>query len=107
MAKINIVITAQPTDFDTFANELGYLSEVYKSNAEIQALPQPVSIQDMLKPNPQSKTEFLTEYFKRVVVDELARVKIASIQKTIDVAKETEKENMRTAINSAVAVQYT
>jgi hypothetical protein len=30
MAKINIVITAQPTDFDTFANELGYLSEVYK-----------------------------------------------------------------------------
>lgn len=104
MAKINIAITASLAEFSTFADELGYQAMVSKSIEEIALLPQPVSIQDTLKPNPQSKTDFLLEYFKRITVTELARVKIANIQREVDTAKEAEKVAMRTAIEGAVSV---
>lgn len=97
-------MTASLAEFSTFADELGYQAMVSKSIEEIALLPQPVSIQDTLKPNPQSKTDFLLEYFKRITVTELARVKIANIQREVDTAKEAEKVAMRTAIEGAVSV---
>lgn len=102
MATINIAVTASIAEFSVFADELGYQAQVSKTFAELALLVEPISIQDRLKPNPQSKTDFLLEYFKRITVDELARVKIANIQRVVDTAKETEKTNMRTAINNAV-----
>lgn len=104
MASINVKITATLQDFSTFADELGYLAEVQKSPAEIAALPEGYTIQDTLMPNPQSKTDFLIEYFKRITVNELARVKIANIQRQVNEAKEVEKVAMRTAIEGAVSV---
>jgi hypothetical protein len=107
MASINVTITASVQDFSTFADELGYLTEVQKSPAEIAALPEGHTIQDTLMPNPQSKTDFLIEYFKRITVTELARVKIANIQRQVDATKEAEKAAMRTAIEGAVSVNAT
>jgi hypothetical protein len=104
MAKINITITASVAEFSTFADELGYQATVQKSSADIALLPQPVAIQDTLMPNPQDKTAFLLAYFKNITTTELARVKIANIQKTVDVQKELDKIAMRTAIDNAVAV---
>jgi len=104
MATINIAITATNPEFSVFADELGYQTEVTKSPEEIALLVEPISIQDRLKPNPQSKTDFLLEYFKRVTTTELARVKINNIQRQVDEAKEAEKEAMRVAIGNAVAV---
>lgn len=104
MAKINVAITATLAEFSTFADELGYQAMVSKSPEEIALLPQPVSIPDTLMPNPQSKTDFLLDYFKKVTVNELARVKIANIQRQVDEAKETEKVAMRTTIGNAVVV---
>lgn len=104
MATINIGITASLQDFSVFADELGYQTEVMKSPEELALLEEPISIQDRLKPNPQSKTDFLLEYFKRITVTELARVKINNIQRQVDTAKEAEKEAMRVAIGNAVIV---
>jgi len=104
MAKINIAINATLQDFSVFADELGYQTEVIKSPEELALLKEPISIQDRLKPNPQSKTDFLLEYFKRITTTELARVKIANIQRQVDEAKEAEKEAMRVAISNAVTV---
>lgn len=104
MATINVSISASIPEFSTFADELGYQDMVYKPQAEIDLLPQPVAIQDMLMANPQSKTDFLLEYFKNITTTELARVKIANIQKVVDQAKEVEKVAMRTAISNAVSV---
>lgn len=104
MAKINIGITATLAEFSTFADELGYQAQVSKSEAELALLSEPISIQDRLKPNPQTKTEFLIEYFRRITVNELARVKITNIQRQVDLAKEAEKEAMRTAISNAITV---
>lgn len=107
MAKINIGITATQAEFSTFADELGYQPEVLKSPEELALLTEPISIQDRLKPNPQTKVEFLTEYFKTITVNELARVKITKIQKEVDSKKEAEKEAMRIAISNAVIVTVT
>lgn len=104
MAKINIAITATLAEFSTFADELGYQMMVAKTAEELALLPQPVSIQDSIKPNPQSKTDFLLEYFKRITVSELARVKITNIQNQIDIAREAEKAAMRVTIGNAVSV---
>lgn len=104
MATINISINATIEDFSTFADELGYQALVSKTQAEIALLPKPVEIQDTVKANPQSKTDFLLEYFKNTTTVELARVKMANIQRAVDTAKEAEKIAMRTAIESAVTV---
>jgi hypothetical protein len=104
MATINVAITATVNDFSVFADELGYQSLVQKSQADIALLPQPVAIQDTLMPNPQDKTGFLLDYFKNITTTELSRVKIATIQNTVNVAKEAEKVAMRTAIGNAVTV---
>ena len=104
MATINISIEATLQDFSVFADELGYQDLVVKTDEELALLVEPISIQDRLKPNPQSKTDFLLEYFKRITTTELARVKIANIQRQVDLAKEAEKEAMRVAISNAVTV---
>lgn len=104
MATINIAITAQESDFSLFADELGYLTEVRKSPEELALLPQPVSIQDTLKPNPQTKTQFLEEYFKTVVVGELFRQKGRVIDAQVNAAKEAEKLALKGVLTSAVAV---
>jgi hypothetical protein len=104
MTTVNIAITATEQDFSTFADELGYQDVVSKTPEELALLVEPISIQDRLKPNPQSKTDFLLEYFKRITTTELARVKIANIQRQVDVAKEAEKEAMRVAISNVVTV---
>lgn len=104
MAEINIKITATPQDFSIFADELGYQTEVVKTEAELALLPEPISIQDRLKPNPQTKQQFLEEYFKRATVNELFRRKASVIDGQINVAKETEKANLKAAIESAVGV---
>jgi hypothetical protein len=104
MATINVAITATLQDFSIFADELGYQELVSKTPDELALLTPPISIQDSLKPNPQSKTDFLLEYFKRITVTELARVKIGNIQRQVDLAKEAEKEAMRVAIGNAVSV---
>jgi len=106
MAKIIIEINATEAEFSLFADELGYQAQVHKSPDELVVVKdEPVSIQDRLKPNPQSKADFLLEYFKRITVDELAKVKIANIQKEVDTAKENQKKNMRTAVENAVTIK--
>jgi len=104
MAKINVAITASLAEFSLFADELGYQTQVTKTPEELALLVEPISIQDRLKPNPQSKTDFLLEYFKTITTTELARVKIANIQRQVDNDKEAEKEAMRVAISNAVVV---
>lgn len=104
MATINIAITATLGEFSVFADEIGYQRLVTKSPAELSLLVEPISIQDRLKPNPQSKTDFLQEYLKSITVAELAKVKIVNIQRQIDSAKEVEKEAIKTAISNVVSV---
>lgn len=104
MSTINITITAQPADFTQFADELGYQAEVLKSPAEIALLPEGHSIQDTLKPNPQTKQQFLEAYLNAVVVNELYRQKARVIDGQVDTAKEAEKVSLKAGITGAVSV---
>ena len=104
MAEINIKITASLQDFSIFADELGYLSEVFKTPEELALLEEPISIQDRLKPNPQTKTQFLEEYFKTITVNELYRKKAGVIDAQVNDAKEAEKVALKAGITNAVGV---
>ena len=104
MSKITIEITADVTEFSTFADELGYLTEVFKTPGEIALLVEPISIQDRLKPNPQTKQQFLEEYFKTVVVQELYRKKAGVIDAQVNSLKEAEKASLKTVLTSVVGV---
>jgi len=104
MSTINITITAQEADFTQFANELGYQDLVSKTPEEIALLVEPISIQDRLKPNPQTRVAFLEAYLKGVVVEELYRQKARVIDSQVDSAKQAEKASLRLGIAGAVGV---
>jgi hypothetical protein len=104
MSTINITITAPLEDFSIFADELGYQTVVSKSPEEIALLVEPISIQDRVKPNPQTKQQFLEEYFKNVVVGELYKQKASVIDGQVNSAKEAEKNALRGVLASAVGV---
>ncbi len=107
MATINIAITAQPADFEQFANELGYQTEVQKSPAELALLTEPIAIQDRVKPNPQTRMQYVEAYLKRIVVDELYRQKARVIDNAVDASKIAEKEALKAVLTSVVAVSST
>ncbi len=104
MSTINITINASLEDFSIFADELGYQTEVLKSPEELALLVEPIAIQDRIKPNPQSKQDFLNEYFKNVVVNELYRKKAGVIDAQINDAKVAEKASLKTVLSNVVGV---
>lgn len=104
MSEINIKITAQESDFNTFADELGYQDLVVKTNEEIALLPQPVALEDRVKPNPQTKVQFLEDYLKTLMVTELYKKKATVIDNQINAVKEAEKVALKAGIASAVGV---
>ena len=104
MSTINITITALESDFLQFADELGYQAEVIKSPEELALLVEPISIQDRRKPNPQTKQQFLEEYLKGALVDELYRRKAGIIDAQVNATKEAEKASLKVGIASVVSV---
>lgn len=104
MSEINIKITATPQDFSVFADELGYQDMVSKTPEEIALLVEPIALEDRIKPNPQTKQQFLESYFKTVTVGELFRRKAQVIDVQVNDAKNTEKANLKAAIEAAVGV---
>jgi hypothetical protein len=104
MSTINITITANPEDFSTFADELGYQTMVRKSNEEIALLVEPISIEDTLTPNTQTKQQFLEDYFKGVVVKELYKQKALVIDGSINATKEAEKVALKSTLTNVVGV---
>lgn len=104
MSTITIKITAQATDFAQFADELGYQTEVSKTPEELALLTEPIAIQDRIKPSPQTKQQFLEEYFKGVVVNELYRKKAGVIDAQVNSAKEAEKVALKGVLGGAVGV---
>lgn len=104
MSQINIKITAPAQDFSVFADELGYPTEVLKSPEELALLTEPISIQDRVKPNPQTKQQFLEEYFKSIIVQELYRKKAGVIDAQVNSGKEVEKATLKTVLTSVVGV---
>lgn len=104
MSTINITITADVADFIQFADELGYQTEVSKTPEELALLTEPIAIQDRIKPNPQTKQQFLEEYFKNVVVSELYRKKAGIIDAQVNASKEAEKASLKTVLTGVVGV---
>lgn len=104
MSTINITITAQASDFITFADELGYQTEVSKTPEELALLTEPIALEDRIKPNPQNKQQFLEEYFKNVVVNELYRRKAGVIDAQVNSAKEAEKVALKGVLSNVVGV---
>ena len=97
MAKINISIDATVQDFSTFADELGYMSEV---STLVEGVPTSI-------PNPQNKQGFLEERIGEIVIDALYRRKAQALdQVTVD-TKVAEKAAIRAAIRNAVTVTST
>lgn len=96
MATVNITITATVSQLSSFADELGYLPQI-AVGAEADGT-------TIIGANPQSKQEFLAEYFNKVTVNELARVRVGAIDREIRDQRAADKEAIRKAIASAVAV---
>lgn len=104
MSTITITINAPVQDFITFADELGYQTEVSKTPEELALLTEPIALEDRVKPNPQNKQHFLEEYFKNVVVNELYRQKARVIDAQVNSAKEAEKIALRGVLSNVVGV---
>lgn len=104
MSEINIKITASQANFAIFADELGYQTEVSKTPEELALLTEPIAIQDRIKPNPESKQQFLERRMKEIVVLELYKKKANVIDIQISEAKIAEKAVLKTQIESAVGV---
>lgn len=96
MATLNITITAGLSDFNLFADELGY-------NDNITTI---VSNLPVISPNPQSRQQFLQEQFKKVTTDWLTSKKIIAIDNQIRDQRIAEKDALKTAINNAVSVNF-
>jgi hypothetical protein len=92
MATINIQITATLAQLSTFADELGYVSEVV-GNIELGPVP-----------NPETKQQFLERVMKDMVVQQLYRRKAQAIDSQVREEKETEKQAIRAGIEGAVSV---
>lgn len=107
MSTITITVTATAAEFATFADELFYPTEVSKTPGELALLTEPIAIEDRVKPNPQSRETFLTLRFKELLAAEIAKAKVAAIERVVNTAKETDKENMRVAVRDRVGVTYT
>lgn len=104
MSTITIKINAPVQDFITFADELGYPTEVSKTPEELALLTEPIALEDRVKPNPQNKQQFLEEYFKNVVVNELYRRKAGVIDAQVNTAKEAEKVALKGVLSGVVGV---
>lgn len=104
MSTITITINAPVAEFIQFADELGYQTEVSKTPEELALLTEPIPIQDRIKPNPQNKQQFLEEYFKNVVVNELYRQKARGIDAQVNSAKEAEKVALKGVLGGVVGV---
>ena len=96
MSQLNISITANTSDFNQFADELGYNAEVITIVNNVQ----------VASPNPQTKLEFIQAQFKAMTIAWLAAKKIAIIDQQIMDQRTAEKDAMRAAITSAVAVNF-
>lgn len=94
MATINISITAPSNQLNKFADELGYFPKVLDEN-------------DVVVDNPQNRQSFLQDYFKQLTVNELARVRIKAIENAVRDERETEKQALRTSLNSNVTATFT
>ena len=99
MASVNIKIQATIAQLSTFADELGYLT-----NVAVGEEPDGTTI---MGANPQTKQEFLAEYFKVVTVNELAKVKVQAIDREIRDQRVADKEAIKTAIANTVTVSIT
>ncbi len=104
MSTITININASLADLSQFADELGYQTEVGKTEEELALLVEPIAIQDRIKPNPISKQQFLESYFKDVVVSKLYAKKASLIDAQVNTAKELEKEQLKSALSTVVGV---
>lgn len=94
MATINIAITATTAQFSTFADELGYMSEI-------------TDVDDTVVPNPQPKTDFLIEFMKKSTVDRLSKVRLAAIDQEIRDQRVSDKEAIKASVEGAVNVTVT
>lgn len=96
MAKVNITITATLAQLSTFADELGYLSQI--------AVGQEANGDTIMGANTQTKQEFLVERLKAITVNALSRVRTDAIDKEIRDQRTADKETIKSQIESAIAV---
>lgn len=94
MSTVTITINATQQEFSTFADELGYMSEV---TTMVDAMP-------VTGPNPLSKQQFIEAYFKEIVVAELSSRKLSAVDRIVRMEKEAEKAVLVEGIRTAVSV---
>ena len=97
MATVNIAITATLSQLGTFADELGYQAFILD--------PQSPGESNVI-PNTEARKAFLQAYFKGLVVSELSKIRVKSIDQQIKDQRETEKQAFRDAVSNAVEVTF-
>lgn len=96
MATINIQITAPINALSTYADELGYQSQVVSGGDENNP--------GTLIPNPQSKQEFLGEQVKNIVASALAAKKAEAVARTKAEEAKTERATLADQIKKVTTV---
>lgn len=106
MATLRYDIIATELEFINLADRLKYQSEISKSPEELALLIEPILIQDRVKPNPETKENFL----KRLVKEELDKIFFTPFTTEIDQqvrdTREAEKETMRTNIRNRSTINF-
>jgi tRNA A58 N-methylase Trm61 len=94
MSTLNFVITADQTEFDDFANRLGYQA------FSVDELDVPI-------PNPETHNDFLQRILKEKVANTFYTPFVTEIDAQINATRDTDKENMRVAVRDRVGVTFT
>lgn len=91
MATINIQITAPVSAFNTYADELGYTTEILDRNGG-------------LIPNPETKQQFLARRVKEITATALAGYKQRAVDATKNEEARVEKATIERQVLAAITV---
>lgn len=93
MSTLNFTITASQSEFDDFADRLGYMSTL-------------INELDVLIPNPETRSAFLVRIMKEQVAQKFYTPFVTAIEAEINTARDAEKETMRQTVRDRVAVNF-
>lgn len=99
MAALTFTVTASQTEFDDFANRLGYMDTI-TTGFDGQGMP-------ITAPNPESRADFLQRVMKELVASKFYAPFIADIDREVRDQREVDKEIMRNVVRDRVAVSFT
>ena len=107
MAVLKYELTATVNEFNDFADRLGYQTEVPKSVEELALLVEPISVQDRVKPNPETRQVFLERIIKETLDSKFYAPFVTQIEGEVRNERDAEIEATKQTIRDRSTISFT